>query len=566
MNYNEWNVLLCDHFIRNAAVDTPVYLTVDEELLRSLAAAQGVDGTDGAAVRDFTTSVRIQVRSGRVDGDDMALTSLEGNDASGRPKGVAFLALCVLAGHKMGDGAFNDTAYFSQLCELLGFNGNPRPTGLPAGAEEPLWRHWARFLAQNNLLSTAKEGPIGPTRYLNFPVSQTLLRFADRERLLKEFAERSFFQSQRDPDILVARLYALRHGLTVRLQEKLKWTGDRFQGFSMAVADLHAAYLQTRQPRAGAVGNAAVIVGESTLVAELVRVHGGFLHPPQYQIYLRTRPGFAFGAGVGSGPEIVMGAECIPIEPSESGWATTQYIGNLSPDEIRSGATFPIQNGGIYKEAVLTQRPFRILIADPDALGSGTYSAGHVTATGVPFVFLCQDRYVSDLDRLRSLGKINWQKRSQFGGTGWTEFEGMMILDEDWTHVRAGDPDLYNALRPKSKRTIGIAGGLKTPMGYLAGVAPQITIFGAGNQIPVQLIRIQDVGDIPLWSGSTQHAKPVPIPECLLDRPGIYRIEAGEGDAKTERLLRISDWDNLTLAPVTSGIFSSDPLSRNKWE
>jgi hypothetical protein len=565
MTYNEWNALLCDHFVRNAAVDSPVYLTVDEDLLRALAASNGVDGTGGAAVRDFTSAVRTQVRSGRASGDDMSLTSLEGQDASGRPKGVAFLALCVLAAHKMGDQDHNDNAYFSHLCALLNMKGNPRPSGMPTGAEEPLWRHWARFLAQKNLLSTAKEGPIGPTRYLNYPVSQTLLRFADRERLLKEFADRSFFHSQRDPDILVARLYALRHGLTVRLQEKLNWTGDRFQGFSLAATDLHATYLHTRQTQAGTVGNAGVLMGESILVAELVRVHGGFLQPPQYQIYLRTRPGFAFGDGMGSGPEIEMEGEWFPIEPSESGGATTQYIGTLTSEEIRSGASFHIRNGGIYKEAVLTQRPFRILVAEPDAPGSGTYSAGHVTATGVHFVFLCQDKYVADLERLQSLGKIKWQKKSPFGAPGWTEFEGMMILDEDWTHVRAGDPDLYNALRPKSKRTIGIAGGLKTPMGYLAGVAPQITIFGAGNQIPVQVIRIRDGGDESLWSGSTQHAKPVPIPENLFERPGIYRIEAGEGEAKTERLLRVADWEVLLHSTKDQNRSNMNPLTRG-WE
>ncbi len=566
MDYLEWNAVICDHFVRNAVVDSPVYLTIDDDLLRALAAGQGVDSTDDAAVRDFTTAVRTRVRLGRSIGDDMSLTSLEGQDAFERPNSVAFLALSVLAGHKMGDGDYTETAYFSQLCELLGFRGNPRPSGMPTGSEEQLWKHWAGFLASKNLLSTAKPGRPGPTRYFNYPVSQTLLRKADRDRLLKEFADRDFFHSQRDPDILVARLYALRHGLTVRLQEKLKWTGDRFQGFSLAVADLHATYLNTRPYQSGAIANTGVRVGESTLVAELVRVHGGFLQPPKYQIYLRTRPGFPFGDGIGPGPEIEMDGEWFPIEPSESGGATTQYIGTLTSEEIRSGKSFPIRNGGIYKEAVLTQRPFRILVAEPDAPGSGTYSAGHVTATGVHFVFLCQDKYVADLERLQSFGKINWQKKSPFGAPGWTEFEGMMILDEDWTHVRSGDPDLYNALRPKSKRTIGIAGGLKTPMGYLAGVAPKITIFGAGNQIPVQFIRIHDGGDTSLWSGSTQHAKPVPIPENLFRGPGIYRIEAGEGDTKTERMLRIIDWDNLSLAPqATITRFSTNPLTLEMW-
>jgi hypothetical protein len=561
MDYLEWNAVLCDHFIRNAMVGSAVYLTIDEDLLRALASAHGVDGTGDAAVRDFATAVRTRVRMGRSTGDDMSLRSLEGQDAFERPNCVAFLALCVLAGHRMGDGDYTDTAFFAQLCDLIGFHGNPRPSGMPAGAEEPLWNNWARFLAQRNLLSTAKAGR-GPTRYLNYPVSQTLLRSADRDRLLNEFADRSFFHRHHDPDILVARLYALRHGLTVRIQDKLKWTGDRFQAFSLAVADLHATYLNTRPSQAGAVANAGVRVGESTLVAELVRVHGGFLQPPKYQIYLRTRPGFPFGDGIGPGPEVEMDGEWFPIEPSESGGATTQYIGTLTSGDISSGRSFPIRNGGIYNEAVLSHRPFRILMAEPDAPGSGTYSAGHRTATGVHFILLCQEKYVADLERLNSLGKIQWKSRRSFGVDGWTEFDGMMILDDNWTHVRAGDPDLYNSLRPKSRRTIGIAGGLKTPLGYLAGVAPEITVFGAGDQLPVRVVRCDDVGEREVWNGFTQHAQPVPIPCNLFDECCTYRIEAGEGEAMEPKSLQIADWDNLLHSSTVSQGTNTNPLNR----
>jgi hypothetical protein len=560
MTCDDWNSLLCDHFVQSAVPHSTVYLTVDKELVRALGAAHGVHG-EGAAERDLATAVRSEVRRGRQPGDDMTLSGLRGQDTAGRPRGVAFLALCVLAAHSMGDNDYSENAYFGHLCGLLEFPGNSRPSGMHIGSEEPLWQEWGRYLARHHLLSSARPGPIGPTRYINYPISQTLLRFTDRERLQKLFGEQDFFHAQRDPDILIARIYALRDSLTGRFQEKLRWTGERFAGLTLAVYELHQSFL-----RSGGSAQGRGIPPENALSAEIARVPGGFRREPVYQLFLRTRPGFSFGDAT-HGPEIEIDGAWHRIEPGEEGGATTAFLGKLTPEQVVQGGAFPIRGGGFYTQAILTKRPFRILMSHPDAIDQGIYESGRAAAVGVHFIFLCKDEYLPDLERLKTLGKIAWSRKSTFGTARWTQLDGVMILDEDWTHVRVGDPDLFNALRPKSKRTIGIAGGLKTPHGYLSGVTPRITVFGAGESIPVRIMAIHDQYETPVWDGSGKHGQPVAVPEHVLDRSGIYRIEAGEGDALTQRLLRIADWDAVTCSTETFGTLpcSADPLARITW-
>jgi hypothetical protein len=86
-NYARWNQAIVQWATLGVPHGTPVYLSVDEEVLASLGLGP---------VEDFCQAVRAQV----VDGQRVQLSTLQ-NQSLPEPAGVAFLALMVLAANDM---------------------------------------------------------------------------------------------------------------------------------------------------------------------------------------------------------------------------------------------------------------------------------------------------------------------------------------------------------------------------------------------------------------------------------------------------------------------------------
>src|SRR5262249_42532244 len=143
---------------------------------------------DVAAVRTaFANRVREACRDHFGGGFD--LTRISGYDRDGLPRCVGFLSAMVLAAHDMGDDtAAGELNYFYRL--RRGFNPRSEEHGMPnwltdaygQRLEESLWLSWNDWLLANGWESTAVHGNPN-TKYINFPISQALLRDGDRERL-----------------------------------------------------------------------------------------------------------------------------------------------------------------------------------------------------------------------------------------------------------------------------------------------------------------------------------------------------------------------------------------------
>ena len=64
-------------------------------------------------------------------------------------------------------------------------DGSGRPPGMfPPAPEEALWVSLNQWVVDNELQPSAERGPEGPTKFTNYPLSQSLLREGD-EILLK---------------------------------------------------------------------------------------------------------------------------------------------------------------------------------------------------------------------------------------------------------------------------------------------------------------------------------------------------------------------------------------------
>ena len=132
-----------------------VFLSTDEEVLEAIGRTLGIQGK---AVDDFCATVRRQI----VRGECVDIDFIRRTNGDGPPRGVAFLAACVLAGSRMqndDDQKVSENNFFRRLREVLGLPAvEGRPPGLPAGDEEPLWLAWGEWLGLQRLESTARRG------------------------------------------------------------------------------------------------------------------------------------------------------------------------------------------------------------------------------------------------------------------------------------------------------------------------------------------------------------------------------------------------------------------------
>ncbi|OAD19534.1 cell division protein FtsK/SpoIIIE, partial [Candidatus Thiomargarita nelsonii] len=175
-NYSQWNQALISYFTTGIPQGSQIYLSVDDDVLESI--GQYFSPSGGNWCADFCAAVKKEVI---VDGQ-VKLSHLQGRDEQGLPKSVAFLSAMVLAAYHMAeDEEVNQSNFFRRFKEILDLpiSGNSRPIGMKE--EELLWQDWALWLRQNGFVPSAQRGE-GSRTYINYPISQTLLRQSDKDQ------------------------------------------------------------------------------------------------------------------------------------------------------------------------------------------------------------------------------------------------------------------------------------------------------------------------------------------------------------------------------------------------
>ena len=187
-SYDEWNKAIAEYFVSGLPSGATVYLSVDEAALMDIGARFEQSEIDHVNwVEDFIEAFQSKC----VIGDTVYLPRGSGYQSDQIPPCVAFLAAMVLAAHYMiGEETeaviVSQTNYFKRLRQVLGLSDEDagRPEGLlPAGIEEYLWKIWNRWLIDNGWLHSAEQGQSNYNRFINYPLSQALLRETDQEVL-----------------------------------------------------------------------------------------------------------------------------------------------------------------------------------------------------------------------------------------------------------------------------------------------------------------------------------------------------------------------------------------------
>jgi len=184
--YEEWNRALAQFFYNPVSTGRPAYLQLDSDTLRDIGPYAGV--RPAQAEVSFVEAVRSQLRTEQRDpfvqflrGRRSWRRQLE-QDPTTPPPFLGLLGACVLAASRMCSDpsrGVRSSNYYVRLNELLGLDIRQLP-----GRVTRLWTDLNEWLERNEGrlgLPTARTHPW--FRHVGYPLSQCLLRNADRQKL-----------------------------------------------------------------------------------------------------------------------------------------------------------------------------------------------------------------------------------------------------------------------------------------------------------------------------------------------------------------------------------------------
>ncbi|NJL03539.1 MAG: hypothetical protein HC911_01210 [Chloroflexaceae bacterium] len=534
--YSHWNHTLIKFVTAGKRHGDPVFLSIDDDSIRLLTEQPSSGG--GSPLTDFYQAVRKRIVSAK----NVRLTSLSGRNEFGEPKSVAFLAAMVIAASRMAaeedeeqDVAAND--YFSRLRDVLGIYGQGRPKGMENGAEELLWKDWSRWLERQGFQATAHSSSDGPKKFISYPLSQALLRGADKDRLRRLFTEKHWPHDW-DADTLIFYVKREAPYLTKHLQKLLTSGTERLQAVTEAIYDVYEDWdgnEYSGRSRSGQVGNRHIRAG-------LMRSVNIFAGTVTYRIYPRIPAKWQTDKLT-----VRNSTEQHTLFVERPGWYIPFH--QMDEHELGQGIKFRIEQSPVLENLILPARSFWVLTPDPDDPDSGSYASWGYPQLGSPFILLCRQEIRQQIEHLRDENLIYWsgEPRDIFGTGEWLEIDQCQVRSQAWGGVEIENQELYDMLRPRENISISLSGGLRAPdgNGWMEAYGPEITIFGFQSAVDVTISRQNESGR--LWEQVQQTNQ-----SFSFDWPGMgnYLIEATGTSELKSRIVRIVSWDSIHRASV----------------
>lgn len=534
-SYMMWNRALVAYLTEGIPRGMQVFLSVDTDLLQQV--GRDLLGAPDEAVADFGRAVKAAV----IEEDRITLTRVRGVDDHGEPRGVGFLAAMVLAATSMAEeereeADISSINYFRRLRQVLGLPpAGGRPAGFEVGTEEQLWREWGQWLQDNGYVASARSGE-GPRKYVDYPISQALLRSADKDRLYKLFAAKQL-PTGWDSDMVAAVVQRDARYLTHHLQELLRAPGLRYTAVADAIYQVYEAWdsdaIATHDPGRGQ--------GNRNLMTGLFRVEDVFAGSISYYLYPRTPRRRRVDHA-----EIEVHNQVLRLSVDRPGWFAPSLI--LSGEDLENGVRYKVTTPPDSDWLILPKRDFWVLMADPENQESDAFATWGTPQLGIPFMLLCRVELLPQLEHLRNERVLEWTGQPQpvLGTDGWVELQYCMAVSEAWSGIFIANQLLYEALRPKATISIGLSGGLRIPQAaaWVEGYGPQITIFGfeMSSDLQIKNVATDQVVFAEECQVNTSIAYPWP-------GPGTYLIEAQCGGETTVRLAKLIAWEEVADTP-----------------
>lgn len=559
MNYAEWNRALVLYLLSGVPHGSKIYLSVDDDALEVISQSFASSPLAGSWSEDFRSAVRSRI----VFKECINLASLRGRDSNGLPKCVAFLGVCVLAAYQMADeDKISELNYFRRLREVLDLSGSGRPPGMKCGHEneEPLWKEWNLWLMQQGFLPSAQRGRGGPTTYINYPISQSILRRADKDRLHLLFHEQQW-TAQWDALTLFARVRLQAQGLSTHLQELVTGNRQRYEAVAEAI---HEVYEQWQNDGKSAAPNVGVRTFVRHIFAGLYRTEDPLLGQIDYYLYPKQVRGRQLKS-----VQVRYRENVYQLRDERPGWYFPLDC-PINVSELECGARYQITYPADLNFLILPERDFWILIPDPDNPDAGAYASWGQPSLGSQFILLCKKQLLPDIQRLRDERLLEWYGEPQpvFNNSNWVELHQCLVVSQAWDGVFISNQELKDALQPSVRLSISFSGGLRVPqLGvWLEGYSPQVTVFGFSPKVQLQIIKLSN--NFQILDGAVDTNTPISID---FPTPGEYLIEATFGSESSHRFVKIVDWSSLRIEqplryeelPVYSGHYICGSLIKS---
>jgi hypothetical protein len=504
IDYQQWNEALIFNYTSGLPHGTRIYLNIDNETLENIGSKFEFDNDFDNWTNNFLQAIKAKV----VIDNQLHLKTLRGRDQNGYPKGIAFLAVMVLAANEMGeDEEISERNYFKRLQEILGLTGCGRPSGMAPGseAEEPLWKEWNSWLIENGFEASAQRGKGGRMIYINYPISQSLLRRTDKDRLLALFNEKNW-KAQWDTMTLFSKLRGEVGQLPLHLKELLTSNKERYEAIAERIHEVYQQWQAEGKPNAL---NAKISTFNHQIFAGLYRDEDIFFGSISYYLY----------------PKQVRGQQFTTVELQHEGKShnlINERPGWYSPLDFQLGSS-DLDNGNSYQ------------IIQPS----------QITSLGTSFILLCKKELLLDMQRLRDENLISWDEQIQpFENSDWIEFHQCMVLSQAWDGIFTENQLLKDALQPSISLSISFSDGLPVPQqnAWVYGYTPKITVFGFYPTVELQITQLIDNSVILDKSERTNIPITIDFPN-----PGDYMVRGTCGNKFVDRFIRIVNWDNFYI-------------------
>ena len=451
----------------------------------------------------------------------------------------------VLAAHRMApDDNIAEINYFTRLREILGLvggGGRPRGFGSPGAPEEALWLAFNSWAMKNEWQPSAERGPEGAMKYINYPLSQSLLRQGDKGRMEDEFrGAQDVLGRDADRERVGGWFFNRANRFTTSHIRRLarESTTDRFDAIVDAV---HAVYMSTDWDRSDSEGATTRHgLGQGRLTAGLYRQADPIFGTITYHLLPRRQPGV-----VQLSLDTIRDGVRIPLHRDRDGqFRPFGRSIRAVVNHTRLSATLGSLN------STFRRRDFWILTRDRFDESSGTYASRGTPRLGETFLLLCRKECEDQLNILKDEGLISWNGDPAVvpGHDRWLEYRECMVLSASWMESFPQIPDLFDELRPRTRASISLQGGLK--MGqrdtWLEGHMPELLITSFDRTWRVRVTDASSLEEGPLLDDTVSSNTAVDLSHV---GAGDYWVELLAGDRSADRrYIRVLSWDSLQLA------------------
>jgi len=552
--FPQWNEAIINFTLSGLSLGSRVFLSTDDASLETIGLSFSEPRPHSGWLEDFKRSVRHKCVFG--DEINLARFAYPLRDSKSCPRYIPFLSAMVLAAHNMGDDSgekpIDPRAFFTHFNVVMGLpDQQGRTKGLTTGEDGKLWEDWNQWLRTQGFLPTAIPGDPGAYRYTRYPISQTVLRQSDRNSLWRRFTDGSWKKNY-DEVLLIQRIRKDAQYFTRHLRDILHTDSDMWQRSYEAISRAcYEVYEDWRED-----GDTASRVGQSSarvrtsLDARLYRTEDYFSGTTEYRLFPR-QPRQAASITL----SVQYQGHNYTLSEDRPGWYMPLW--SIDAEQLTNGLKVPvISPNSQIQYFYLPAREFWILTLDPQISESGVYASWDKgVEIGSPFILLAREELRTDLMKLKNEGLLEWESINSIFD-GWNEYRGVTVQAEAqaWASITLENDALRLTLQPRVNFSLAFTGGLRAPRGsgWLVNHGPQVSL---ASFIPEAELAVYTEDDEVVFSNTIEAGKTIDFPWGL---PGSYKVIVTQDGHSDERVVRILDWSELDVRPLSTDQFPSE--------